>query len=226
MYLSQLDVSPHWAQRAPSLGTASHRSNDVDDVLPAPNDVRRISYEQVARATELVLSKSHNGLPHCKVYCCTVMCLETSGYLEFLGINVYNVLTSTASFYSTDSSFAHFENLTYDGQNKCMHALFLGEMVELHVILVGGCRAAGPPATSSDDTDDASATNDKQDSCYLGVCDLTSIANNGVAHVFEFFELCCRLVFYRMIHSVFLSSITSELSVAIPECTDGELLRA
>ena len=122
--------------------------------------------------------KATTGSPTARAsYCCTAMCSETSGYLEFLGINVYNELTSTASFYSTDSCLAHCKNPTYDGQNKYIHALFLGEKVELHVILVGGCRAAGPPATSSDDTDDASAANDKQDSCYLGVCDLTSIAN-------------------------------------------------
>ena len=60
------------------------------------------------------------------------------------------------------------------------------------------------PVTFFDDTDDASSANDKLHSCFLGVCDLTSIVNHGVGHVFEVFELCCQLIFCRMIHSVHL----------------------
>ena len=75
----------------------------------------------------------------------------TNGYLEFLGINVVNVLTRTTSFHSTDRSFAHYTNLIYDGQNKCMHALFYGERVVLHVILVGA-DTVEPAALSLYDT--------------------------------------------------------------------------
>ena len=88
------------------------------------------------------------------------------------------------AFYSTDSWLAHFKNLAYDSQSRCMHALFFGEYVELHVILVGGDRAAGSLAPSLHDTDDASSANDKLHPCFLGVCDLTSIVNHGVAHCF------------------------------------------
>ena len=62
--------------------------------------------------------------------------METCGFLEFLGINVYDGLTDTMAFYSTASWLAHFKNLAYDSQSRCMHALFFGEYVELHVILL------------------------------------------------------------------------------------------
>ena len=118
----------------------------------------------------------------------------TNGYLEFLGINVFDVATGTTLFHSTDLTFAHYTNLSYDGQNKCFHALFHGERVVLHVILIGA-DTVQPDALSLYDTDCTSSSNDKLDSCYRGVCDLSYHASNGDTHVLKVFGLCCRLVY-------------------------------
>ena len=40
-----------------------------------------------------------------------MVCLMTGGQVEFLGINVVDVATSTTVFHSTDANFAHFTNL-------------------------------------------------------------------------------------------------------------------
>ena len=202
-----LSLCQDFGERAAPLPTASQKTDVVASVLPAPSVRGRVTYKQLAQATKLVLNKTMSGYPSAQSHCCTLICLMTNGYLEFLGINVVDVPTGTTSFHSTDCTFAHYTNLIYDGQNKCMHALFYGERVVLHVILVGA-DTVEPAALSLYDTDGTSFSNDKLDSCYRGVCDLTHHASNGVIHVLKVFGLCCRLVFYRMIPSAFLSLAT------------------
>ena len=202
-----LPLCKFFGERAFPLPTASHKNDVAASVLPAASVRPYVTYKQLAQATTLVLNKTMSGLPSAQSHCCTLICLMTNGYLEFLGINVVDVPTGTTSFHSTDCTFAHYTNLIYDGQNKCMHALFHGERVVLHVILVGA-DTVEPAALSHYDTDGTSSSNDKLDSCYRGVCDLTHHASNGVTHVLKVFGLCCRLVFSRMIPSAFLSLTT------------------
>ena len=220
-----LPLCKYFGERATPLPTASHKTDVVASVLPAPSVRQYVTYKQLAQATKLVLNKTMSGYPSAKSHCCTLICLMTNGYLEFLGINVVDVPTGTTSFHSCGWTFAHYTNLSYDGQNKCFHALFHGERVVLHVILIGA-DTVEPAALSLYDTDGTSSSNDKLDSCYRGVCDLAHHANNGDTHILKVFGLCCRLVFSRMIPSVFLSLTTNGSSNIISQCGIGDLSRS
>ena len=205
--------------RAILLSSFPYKTDVVASVLPAPSGRGSVTGEQLAQATKVVLNKTISCYLIAQQHCCTMICLMTDGQLEFLGINVVDVATSTTVFHSTDSNFAHFTNLCFDGQNKCFHALLHGERVVLHVVLIGA-----DDALSHYDIDCTSSPNDKHDSCHRGVCDLSYHANNGTAHVLEAFVLCCHLVLNRMISSPFASLTPDESSVTISECISKNFL--
>ena len=190
-------------ERAILLPTLPHKTDVVASVLPAPSGRGSVTGEQLAQATKVVLYNTISCYLIAPQHCCTMICLMTDGQLEFLGINVVDVATSTTVFHSTDSNFAHFTNLHFDGQNKCFHALLHGERVVLHVVLIGA-----DDAHSLSDTDCTSSPNDKHDSCQHGVCDLSYHADNGDNHVSRFLGLCCWLVYSRMTPSAFPSLTT------------------
>ena len=89
-----MDTSEHgvlslcqvFGERAAPLPTASHKTDVVASVLPAPSVRGYVTYKQLAQATKLVLNKTMSGYPSAKSHCCTLICLMTNGYLEFLGI--------------------------------------------------------------------------------------------------------------------------------------------
>ena len=179
-----LSYCPHLAERAFSLPRVKLKTDVVASVLPAPSVCGRVTCEQLVQATKMVLDKTMTGFLLAQQHCCTLICLMTNGYLEFLGINVFDVATGTTVFHSTDLNFAHYTNLCFDGQNKCFHALLHGERVVLHVVLIGA-----DDALSHYDTDCTSSPNDKHDSCHRGVCDLSYHASNGDTHVLKVFGL-------------------------------------
>ena len=110
--------------RAIRLPPFPYKTGVVASVLPAASSRGYVTCDQLAQATKVVLHNITSCFHNVPQHCCTLICLMTSGSLQFLGINVVNVLTRAMSFHSTDLSFAHFTNLIYDGQNKCVHALF------------------------------------------------------------------------------------------------------
>ena len=100
--ISEVCVLPVCNQHATFVSTTSHRNKGVDTALPAPIVRRHVSCELLAQATKVVSHKTMTGFLCAKTHCCTLICLNVNGYLEFLGINVVDVLTSWGSSHGSE----------------------------------------------------------------------------------------------------------------------------
>ena len=67
-----LTLCQDFGERAAPLPTASHKTDVVASVLPAPSVRGRVTYKQLAQATKMVLNKTMSGYPLAQQHCCTI----------------------------------------------------------------------------------------------------------------------------------------------------------